>query len=54
MRSYDDRILRSVYQDGGEFACLVHSQSRGEEVTLLLGEGTDGFSFFGGGIVGDT
>lgn len=38
---YDGR-LGGVDEDGGELAGLVDAQGRGEEVALLLGEGTDG------------
>jgi hypothetical protein len=45
--------LRGVDEDGGEFAGLIDSEGGGEEVALFLGEGADGFGFFGGCIFGD-
>jgi hypothetical protein len=51
VRAHQDGVLRSVDEDGGEFAGLVYAQGRGEEVALLLGKWADGLFFFGGGIM---
>lgn len=53
MRPYDDRILRGVDEDGGEFAGLVHAEGGGEEVALFGSEWADGFAGFRLRIVGD-
>jgi hypothetical protein len=51
VRAHQDGVLRSVDEDGGEFAGLVYAQGGGEEVALLLGKWADGLFFFGGGIM---
>lgn len=42
MRAHEQRGLRGVDEDCGQFTGLVHAQCRGEEGALVGGEFVDG------------